>query len=102
MNPPPHPPEAPTAPADGAGEASRLDGAASHRWLAVVLPPLVAVLMLGLTFLYWQSEERSARAKREQNFQVAADHIAYNLADRLATYEVVLRGQGVFRRVGAH
>ncbi|BEP91835.1 hypothetical protein GmRootA79_02190 [Acidovorax sp. A79] len=92
MTRPPHPPGGPPAGADGVREASRLDGAASQRWLAVVLPPLVAALMLGLTFLYWQSEERGARAKREQNFQVAADHIAYNLADRLATYEVVLRG----------
>ena len=62
------------------------------RWLSVVLPPLVAALMLGLTFLYWQSGERGAQAKREQNFQVAADQAASNLRDRMATYEVVLRG----------
>ncbi|WP_213083255.1 hypothetical protein, partial [Escherichia coli] len=62
-----------------------------------MLPPLVALLTLGFTFLYWQAEERGARAKRAQNFQVAADHIAYNLKDRMATYEVVLRGvQGYF------
>ena len=42
--------------------------------------------------MYWQSEEKNARAKREQNFEVAADQIAYNLKDRMATYEVVLRG----------
>ena len=42
--------------------------------------------------MYWQSEEKNARAKREQNFEVAADQIAYNLEDRMATYEVVLRG----------
>jgi PAS domain S-box-containing protein len=67
-------------------------GAASHRWVPVVLPPLVGLLTLGLTFLYWQSEEKSSRAKQEQNFQAAADQIAYNLKDRMATYEVVLRG----------
>ena len=66
--------------------------AASHRWATVVVPPLVGLLTLGLTFLYWQSAESGARAKREQNFQVAADQIAYNLKDRMATYEVVLRG----------
>ncbi|KRD55753.1 diguanylate phosphodiesterase [Acidovorax sp. Root275] len=67
-------------------------GATNHRWLPVLLPPLVGLLTLGLTFLYWQSEEGGARAKREQNFQAAADQIAYNLKDRMATYEVVLRG----------
>lgn len=66
--------------------------AVSHRWVPAVLPPLVALLTLGFTYLYWHSEERGALAKREQNFQVAADHIAYNLKDRMATYEVVLRG----------
>ena len=60
--------------------------------MALALPPLAALLMLGLTFLYWQSEERNMRAQREQNFQAAADQIVYNLKDRMATYEVVLRG----------
>ena len=62
---------------------------AGCRWCC---PPLIALLTLGLTFLYWQSEEKNTRAKREQNFEVAADQIAYNLKDRMATYEVVLRG----------
>ena len=67
-------------------------GPASHRWASWVLPPLVAALMLGLTLLYWNTEEKNTRAKRVQNFQVAADQIVYNLKDRLATYAVVLRG----------
>ena len=67
-------------------------GTSNPRWLPLVLPPLIALLTLGLTFLYWQSEEKNTRAKREQNFEVAADQIAYNLKDRMATYEVVLRG----------
>ena len=58
----------------------------------MVLPPLVALLMLGVTYLYWQNEEQGALAKRAQNFQVAADQIVYNIKDRMATYEVVLRG----------
>jgi diguanylate cyclase (GGDEF)-like protein/PAS domain S-box-containing protein len=78
---------APLAPAQGGGA-----GAASQRWATVVVPPLVGLLTLGLTFLYWQSAESGAHAKREQNFQAAADQIAYNLQDRMATYEVVLRG----------
>ena len=71
---------------------SAAPASASHRWMTLALPPLAALLMLGLTFLYWQSEERNMRAKREQNFQAAADQIVYNLKDRMATYEVVLRG----------
>ncbi|KRB28936.1 diguanylate phosphodiesterase [Acidovorax sp. Root70] len=67
-------------------------GSSDQRWLPVVLPPLIALLTLGLTFLYWQSEETNTRTRREQNFEVAADQIAYNLKDRMATYEVVLRG----------
>ena len=63
-------------------------GTSNPRWLPLVLPPLIALLTLGLTLLYWQSEEKNTRAKREQNFEVAADQIAYNLKDRMATYEV--------------
>ncbi len=58
----------------------------------MVLPPLVGLVILGLTYLYWQAEETNSQTKRQQNFEVAADQIAYNLKDRMATYEVVLRG----------
>ncbi|MFY3385903.1 bifunctional diguanylate cyclase/phosphodiesterase [Paracidovorax sp. MALMAid1276] len=70
----------------------RPHAATSHRWVPVVLPPLVGLIMLGLTYLYWQAEETHTRAQRVQNFEVAADQVAYNLRDRMATYEVVLRG----------
>ena len=72
--------------------ADSLRGATSHRWLPLVLPPIVALITLGLAALYWHSEERNSQAKRTRNFEVAADQIAYNLADRMATYQVVLRG----------
>lgn len=77
-----------------AGPQPRADArpGASQRWLPIVLPPLVALITLGLTALYWQSEERSAQASRRQNFEVAADQVASNLRDRMTTYEVVLRG----------
>ena len=71
---------------DTTSEATRL------RWLPRVLAPLIAVLGLMITGLYWQGEERGALGKRERNFELAADHIAYNLKDRMATYELVLRG----------
>ncbi|MGN8002399.1 bifunctional diguanylate cyclase/phosphodiesterase [Acidovorax sp. 22279] len=80
------------APGQAAWVSEGVAGTSNHRWLPVVLPPLIALLTLGLTFLYWQSEEKNTRTKREQNFEVAADQIAYNLKDRMATYEVVLRG----------
>ena len=66
--------------------------AGRYGWLSRVLPPLIALLTLGLTFLYWQSEERNAQTQRDENFQAAADQIAYNLKDRMTTYQVVLRG----------
>lgn len=94
MTPPPHEGDEPSTigPAQAAPRVESLTGAASHRWLPVVLPPLMALLTLGLTYLYWQGEEQGGRAKREQNFEVAADQIASNLKDRMTTYEVVLRG----------
>ncbi len=91
----PHPPpdnDATAAPRQGLWVSEGVASTSNHRWLPVVLPPLIALLTLGLTFLYWQSEEKNTRTKREQNFEVAADQIAYNLKDRMATYEVVLRG----------
>lgn len=63
-----------------------------YRWVPRVLPLMVGLIMLGLSYLYWQAEETNTRTKRLQNFEVAADQIAYNLKDRMATYEVVLRG----------
>jgi diguanylate cyclase (GGDEF)-like protein/PAS domain S-box-containing protein len=50
------------------------------------------MLALGLSYLYWQGEEDNVQAKNALNFEVAADQVAYNLKDRMATYEVVLRG----------
>ncbi|PUA96964.1 diguanylate cyclase (GGDEF)-like protein [Acidovorax sp. 107] len=84
--------DASAAPGQGARVSDDVAGSRDQRWLPVVLPPLIALLTLGLTFLYWQSEETNTRTRREQNFEVAADQIAYNLKDRMATYEVVLRG----------
>ncbi|RLJ40086.1 EAL domain-containing protein [Acidovorax sp. 106] len=57
-----------------------------------VLAPVLSLVMLGLTYAHWRSEERGSRDRRDVNFQVAAERIGYNLADRMATYEMVLRG----------
>ena len=42
--------------------------------------------MLSLTFAHWRSEERASSERREIDLRVAADRMAYNLADRMASY----------------
>lgn len=80
--------QAPTSPDS---EVPR-DAPTSQRWLVVLLPPLMALLMLGATGLYWYRAQSESAEKRLRNFHVAAEQIAYNLRDRIATYEVILRG----------
>lgn len=63
------------------------------RWRPLaLLGPVLTVFLLGLTFLYWQAAEREAGAKRRQAFTTSADRIVYSLKDRMATFELVLRG----------
>ncbi len=68
------------------------DTPASQRWLVLVLPPLMALMMLGVTGLYWHRAQSESADKRLRNFHAAAEQIAYNLRDRMSTYEVMLRG----------
>ncbi len=62
-----------------------------RRW-GWLLAPVLSLVMLSLTFAHWRSEERASRERREVNLRVAVDRIGYNLADRMASYELVLRG----------
>ncbi len=63
------------------------------RWRPLaLLGPVLTVFLLGLTFLYWQAAEREAGAKRRQAFTTSADRIVYSLKDRMAAFELVLRG----------
>lgn len=73
-------------------DMSSANATTRRRWVPLVLPPLVGMFALGLSYLYWQGEEDNVQAKNALNFEVAADQVAYNLKDRMATYEVVLRG----------
>jgi diguanylate cyclase (GGDEF)-like protein len=67
--------------------------ATESHWRALALSgPVLTVLLLGLTLLYWQAAEREAGAKRRQEFNTAVDRIVYSLKDRMASYELVLRG----------
>ncbi len=68
------------------------DAPTSPRWLVLVLPPLMACMMLGATGLYWYRAHSESADKRLRNLHAATEQIAYNLRDRMATYEVVLRG----------
>lgn len=52
---------------------------------------LLAGLLLGATFLLWNSVERSRADRRQQVFGAAAERVVTNLTDRMAAYEMVLR-----------
>jgi CHASE1-domain containing sensor protein len=67
--------------------------AKENRWgLLVLTGPVLTVFLLGLTFMYWQAAQREAGAKRHQAFTVSVDRIVSSLKDRMAAYELVLRG----------
>jgi diguanylate cyclase (GGDEF)-like protein len=52
----------------------------------------VALLMLGVTFVYWKNEEQQLTAKRKDGFTQAADQITLSIDRRLTTFELALRG----------
>ena len=60
-------------------------GLLQHRW-GWLLAPVLSLVMLSLTFAHWRSEERASSERREIDLRVAADRMAYNLADRMASY----------------
>ena len=67
--------------------------AKENRWgLLVLTGPVLTLFLLGLTFMYWQAAQREAGAKRHQAFTVSVDRIVSSLKDRMAAYELVLRG----------
>jgi diguanylate cyclase (GGDEF)-like protein/PAS domain S-box-containing protein len=92
---PSHPPASAEEDTTAAGvreDRASANATTRRRWMPLLLPPLVGMCALGLSYLYWQGEEDNVQAKNALNFEVAADQVAYNLKDRMATYEVVLRG----------
>ena len=60
-------------------------GLLQRRW-GWLLAPVLSLVMLSLTFAHWRSEERASSERREIDLRVAADRMAYNLADRMASY----------------
>ena len=69
------------------------DSSAAGAWLPVAFALLLAWVVVGLRgYLYWRAEEREVNDRRWRDLQISADQIAYNLRDRMAAYELVLRG----------
>ncbi|MBP3981434.1 EAL domain-containing protein [Acidovorax sp. JG5] len=64
----------------------------SHWRPLALLGPVVALFLMGLTFLFWQAADREVEAKKRQAFTASADRIVDSLKDRMATFELVLRG----------
>jgi len=54
--------------------------------------PVLAAVLLGVTYLYWANEERTGQERRVHTFNTAVDRVVSNLSDRMAAYEIVLRG----------
>ncbi|MET0210886.1 MAG: CHASE domain-containing protein, partial [Burkholderiaceae bacterium] len=54
--------------------------------------PLLVLVLLAFTYLYWANEERAGQERRRQTFNAAVEQVVSNLSDRMAAYEIVLRG----------
>lgn len=52
----------------------------------------VTLVMLGMTFLVWRSEQAEVRQKRTAAFETAASQIASNVQERLSSFELILKG----------
>ncbi|RYF08702.1 MAG: EAL domain-containing protein [Comamonadaceae bacterium] len=60
--------------------------------LRLFFAPLLALVLLAFTYLYWANEERAGLERRRQTFDAAVEQVVSNLSDRMAAYEIVLRG----------
>ena len=60
--------------------------------LPLLFAALLVLALLGLVYLYWQTQQRQEIEQQRLDFNMAADRIAYNLKDRMDAYELVLRG----------
>ena len=61
------------------------------RWPLLVACALT-LLMLSVTALYWQAQERQVTHRLSQDFQRTVDRIVDSIDDRMDAYELVLRG----------
>jgi diguanylate cyclase (GGDEF)-like protein/PAS domain S-box-containing protein len=58
----------------------------------MIAAPLLALVLLGVTSLFWLNEERARHERRVHVFGTAVERVVSNLSDRLAAFEIVLRG----------
>lgn len=63
----------------------------STRYYAILPPLLITLIMLGVTFLYWQTEEREWTEKRQLGFAATTGQMTDNIRQRLLSYELILR-----------
>lgn len=61
------------------------------RW-PMLVACVLALWMLGITFLYWHAQERQSANRVSQDFQRVADNTVYNIQSRMDAYELILRG----------
>ena len=54
--------------------------------------PVVAAVLLAVTFIFWNSKERESRQTREELFTQSANQIRADISHRLNHFELVLRG----------
>lgn len=58
----------------------------------IVFAPVLSAALLGVTYLYWHHAEKVQEARRQQNFEAAAERLVSGLRGRMGGYEMVLRG----------
>ncbi|WP_296493746.1 EAL domain-containing protein [Rhodoferax sp.] len=63
------------------------------KWqLTKLVPALVALFGLCLTYIYWQNEEREFKAFRQHVFDGVADQMAAGIQRKLSNFELILNG----------
>ena len=67
-----------------------------QRWATwhpgMIAAVVLTLVLLGVTYLVWEGVERSRDERRLQAFGMAVERVVSNLSDRMAAYEMVLRG----------
>ena len=58
---------------------------------------LLAAALLAATYLLWRNEESARDERRQQVFGMAVERVVSSLSDRIASFEMVLRGVKGYR-----
>ncbi len=68
----------------------------------LLVPSLIALLVLGVTAVYWNHEEQETRTNREIDFADAADRTTFQLEQRLSSYIQLLQSSKAFLESKEH